>query len=308
MGNTLLLSGPNYPTSIPIPMSGRTHKILLGIYIFVVALVLCIIVYAGVSYYSTSMEERFFHPLHENFKPSGLFGHGFGIIGSLLMLTGVSLYMSRKRLRLLSRWGALKYWLEFHIFLCTLGPILVLFHTSFKFGGLVAISFWCMVAVFLSGVIGRFIYLQIPRSIEGNELSLQEIRELRQDPGVYLQSVYQGEDDFSIGIQKILSQRKEIYQGSTWNRFINRYREDFQSAWKIWQILRQMDIPTKNKKKMMELIKTDFAMNRKIGMLQSMQELFRYWHVAHLPFAIVMLIIMLIHVAVTIIFGYKWIF
>jgi hypothetical protein len=289
-------------------MNRRTHTIVLGLYIFVVASVLCLIVFAGAGYYSTSIEERFFHPLHENFKPSGFFGHGFGIIGSLLMLIGVSLYMSRKRLRFLSRWGALKYWLEFHIFLCTLGPILVLFHTTFKFGGLVAISFWCMVAVFLSGVIGRFIYLQIPRSIEGNELSLQEIRDLRQDPGVYLQSIYPKEDDYSIDIQKMLTQRKEIYQGSVFARFINRYRGDFQTARKINRMLRKMDLPGKDRGKIMELIQTDFAMNRKIEMLQSMQELFRYWHVAHLPFAIVMLIIMLIHVAVTIIFGYKWIF
>jgi hypothetical protein len=34
----------------------------------------------------------------------------------------------------------------------------------------------------------------------------------------------------------------------------------------------------------------------------------RYWHVAHLPFALIMLVIMLIHVAVALIFGYNWIF
>ncbi|MBN1199798.1 MAG: hypothetical protein JXA23_10635 [Bacteroidales bacterium] len=38
----------------------------------------------------------------------------------------------------------------------------MLFHTSFKFGGLVAISFWSMAAVFFSGIIGRFIYIRIP--------------------------------------------------------------------------------------------------------------------------------------------------
>ena len=39
-----------------------------------------------------------------------------------------------------------------------------------------------------------------------------------------------------------------------------------------------------------------------------MQKLFRYWHIAHLPFALIMLIIMVIHVGVTLAFGYKWIF
>ena len=58
-----------------------------------------------------------------------------------------------------------------------MGPFLILFHTTFKFGGIVAVSFWSMVAVFLSGIIGRYIYLQIPRSIEGQELTLLELED-----------------------------------------------------------------------------------------------------------------------------------
>lgn len=58
---------------------------------------------------------------------------------------------------------------------------MVLFHTAFKFGGIVAISFWSMVAVVASGVIGRFIYNQIPRSIQGQELTLGEVMSIRQN-------------------------------------------------------------------------------------------------------------------------------
>ncbi len=123
-------------------------------------------------------------------KPSGILGHGIGIIGSLFIIIGVFSYMARKRYRFLSRLGLLKHWLEFHIFLCTLGPILVLFHTAFKFGGIVAVSFWSMVAVFLSGVIGRFIYLQIPRSIEGRELSLNEVKEMKSNVAGIVRNSY----------------------------------------------------------------------------------------------------------------------
>jgi len=51
----------------------------------------------------------------------------------------------------------------------------VLYHTALKFGGIVAVSFWSMAAVVLSGVIGRFIYVRIPRTIQGNELSVKEL-------------------------------------------------------------------------------------------------------------------------------------
>ena len=56
------------------------------------------------------------------------------------------------------------------------------------------------------------------------------------------------------------------------------------------------------------LVNDDIILNRKIERLDIMQNMFKYWHVAHLPFALVMLIIMIIHVGITIIFGYRWIF
>jgi hypothetical protein len=213
-------------------MTRTTHRIFLSALVIIVFFTLILLISDGISYYNTSLDERVYHPSHAVLKPSGNTGHGIGIAGSLCMIIGMASYMARKRYRILSRLGALKYWLEFHIFLCTLGPVLVLFHTAFKFGGLVAISFWSMVAVFISGIIGRFIYIQIPHNIDGRELSLAEIRDM----------------------------------------------------------------------------KSDIHLNRRIERIEYMQRLFKYWHVAHLPFALVMLIIMIIHVGVTILFGYRWIF
>ncbi len=130
----------------------------------------------GYQYYTTPLEERFFQPHYDLLKPSGILGHGFGIIGSLMMIFGVAIYMIRKKSQAVSSTSdSLKHWLEFHIFLCTVGPILVLYHTAFKFGGIVAVSFWSMVAVVASGVVGRFIYVQIPRTIQGKELSVSEL-------------------------------------------------------------------------------------------------------------------------------------
>ena len=99
------------------------------------------LIYTGYSYYNTALEERFYHPHHDWFKPSGAYGHGLGIVGTLMILFGVSIYIARKRYNFMSKQLRLKYLLEFHIFLCTLGPILVLFHTAFKFGGIVSVAF-----------------------------------------------------------------------------------------------------------------------------------------------------------------------
>jgi len=160
-------------------MCGIGRKLFNAFLVLIVIVTFLILYSTGKTYYQTSIEERLFHPANNSLKPSGIFGHGLGVVGTFLMLFGMIMYITRKRVKALSRWGSLKHWLEFHIFLCTLGPMMILFHTSFKFGGIVALSFWSMVAVWLSGVIGRFIYIQIPRSIEGRELSLSEVRGLK---------------------------------------------------------------------------------------------------------------------------------
>ena len=73
-------------------------------------------------------------------------------------------------------------------------------------------------------------------------------------------------------------------------------------------VLKQNKLTRKESKKIIKLVKNEISLNRRIDRLLTMQKLFGYWHVAHLPFAIIMLIIMIIHVAVTITFGYRWIF
>jgi hypothetical protein len=254
------------------------------------------------------VEERFFNDSHTLLKPSGAIGHGLGIIGTLLIIMGVLLYMARKRLRSWSRMGRLKYWLEFHIFLCTLGPMLVLYHTAMKFGGIVSVSFWSMVAVFLSGIIGRFIYIQIPRTIEGRELTLNEVRNQKQDIGEILKNDYTLDDESLNHIIDFTSTKVEKYHKNFLVRILIKYRNDRYAIKNVKSVLKKNKFTNVQKREVMKLIGGEISINRKIERLNTMQNLFKYWHVAHLPFAFVMLIIMIIHVIVTITFGYRWIF
>lgn len=253
------------------------HRLFLITLSLIPIVLIVFLILQGVSYYKLPLEERFFHPGHHTLKPGGIMGHGLGIAGTLAMILGIALYMVRKRIPSLMRLGHLKRWLEFHIFLCTIGPIMILFHTSFKFGGVVAISFWCMIAVFISGIIGRFIYIQIPRNIEGRVLSMAELQEMIR--GLTGQLFFSGITDPD---RKTLPELKEalLNQGS----------------------------PRAEMKSILTLKRKELKLKRKIERLRSMQELFRYWHVIHLPFAIIMMLIMLIHVVVSITFGYRWIF
>jgi hypothetical protein len=289
-------------------MPKTIHRLFLGIMVLVVGFAFIFLLINGLEYYRTGLEERAFSPDHETLKPSGFTGHGLGIFGSLLIVIGVTSYMARKRYRFMSRTGLVKHWLEFHIFLCTLGPILILFHTAFKFGGLVAISFWSMVAVFLSGIAGRFIYLQIPRSIEGRELDLNEVRAMKANLTEILRNTWNLDEDSYREIAESVQKKTESPSRNLLVSLLRNYKDDRKAVKSVRDVLKRNNLQGKDYRKIVSLVKSDIRLSRRIERLDRMKNLFKYWHVAHLPFALIMLLIMVIHVGVTILFGYRWIF
>jgi hypothetical protein len=289
-------------------MTRAAHRIYIGTFATIILATLCYLIYFGTSYYATSMEERFYHDAHKALKPSGSLGHGYGIIGTLLILIGVFSYMARKRWKSLARIGLLKHWLEFHIFLCILGPILILFHTAFKFGGIVSVSFWSMIAVVASGVIGRYIYIQIPRSIQGRELSLSEVREQKEKEKENFKVDTPLFEENYIQLMAILAGMDIEKGGNAWAHYFRQNLVDRKKIVKAKKLMKGYGLSTMNKRNMLQMIKHEITMNRKIERLTIMQNLFKYWHIAHLPFAIIMLIIMIVHVTITLMFGYRWIF
>lgn len=262
--------------------------------VVITVLVTLYLFYTGYTYYATSLEERFYHPRHNWFKPSGIYGQGLGIVGTFMIAFGVTIYIARKRYNFLAKQIRLKYLLEFHIFLCTLGPILILFHTAFKFGGIVSVAFWSMVAVVLSGVIGRFIYNQIPKTIEGRQMTMSEVKNMQTDLAVILHQKFNLESNTLDIVSNLISQESTV--------------ENNKKMGYLRNVLNRGDLPKENRKAILIMVKHEISLSKKIARLETMQKLFKYWHVVHMPFAIIMLIVVVIHVAVTLAFGYKWIF
>jgi hypothetical protein len=291
-------------------MNKTLHKIYVGLFLFVGISVTILFAINGYNYYTTPIEERFFSQDHISLKPSGAIGHGLGIIGTLLMIVGVGIYMIRKRYKRFFNLGYLKHWLEFHIFLCSVGPVLVLYHTAFKFGGLVSVSFWSMVLVVLSGVVGRFIYLQIPRTIEGRELSVQELIEIKEKLAIRVRSVLSEDTSTLTEFERISSaDRYKSFKLSTAIGYLHRDFFDIKRVMRLFKRrIKLLGINKDERKELLKAAKSELTMARRIAFLRTSQKLFQLWHVFHLPFAIAMFVIMIIHVAVTIVFGYKWIF
>ena len=149
--------------------------------VLVLAGLVCAVVVGGVlwsfdgwHYYSTPQATRGYLPAHKLLRPSGVIGLPLGVVGAIFMLSTLP-YAARKRWRPLARLGTTSKWLEVHIFFGIVGPVLVTLHTAFKFNGVVAVGYWLMMAVWSSGFVGRYLYVRIPKTIRGVELSRQEL-------------------------------------------------------------------------------------------------------------------------------------
>ncbi len=227
-------------------------RLLLALLYLAGAAVVAGALWRGWDYYATPLAERPHHALHRELRPGGATAHGYGVVGSLLMLL-MLLYSARKRSPRLARLGTPAQWLQVHICFGIVGPLLIVLHSALRVQGLVAVSFWSMVAVATSGVFGRWLYLQIPRNLAGHELSRQEIAALEAE----------------------LAARQ---QAATRPRELAR------------------------------LARRRATLERRVRRLESVRRLFHWWHVVHKPFAVLMLLIMVVHVAVAVSLGYTWVF
>lgn len=264
----------------------------------------------GFDFYDTDFIDRPHHEYYNQLKPGGFLGHGYGIVGTVMMLL-LLLYSLRKRTKIFGKIGAVGRWLDIHIYFGIVGPLLIVLHTSFKLNGIVAVSFWSMVAVALSGVIGRYLYLQIPRGIRGNELNMKELEDMDNKLSFDILNSYEIEQDALEKLQsKILGNINPNRNAASLLLsllFSDLFRFVKKSRIKK-EIRKNIGLPTSQIKEFISITKKKALIHRRVLLLDKIHKLFHYWHVIHKPFAIIMYLIMIVHVGITVVLGYTWIF
>ncbi len=289
-------------------MKWQGHKVYVIVLMSLAALLTIVLGLYGADYYATPLSDRPFHPQYDELKPSGIISHGYGVVGSLMIITGVTMYSSRKRLRVLSGIGKLPTFLEFHIFLCLTGPLLVLYHTTFKFGGLVAVSFWSMTAIVLSGIIGRYLYVQIPRGIQGHELTVADLdKELGRMSARLM-------FDFALSAETI-ERIDSLSDARTGAREMGLVKilwflvvDDMFRSRAISSSVRALGLRRDAEHRLASAFHARHVLHRRILLLEQVRRFFHYWHVIHVPFSIIMFVILFVHIGVGIAFGYLWVF
>lgn len=291
------------------PERNRRRRMLLGTLYVVSIVVLLALLLRGWSYYATPFVDRPHHADYRMLRSAGAVGLTYGIVGAAMMIL-MLVYSLQKRLRFFGRRLSLRPFLDIHIFLGVIGPFFIVLHTSFKVQGLVAISFWSMVAVALSGYLGRYLYQQIPRNMNDQELSLHEIEAVGRKLFADLQQRTRLDDAALERVSQAFEAVYTVRDGNAWRIVLGLIVRDLRRPWTLRRLRRKVQrayhLSGDKTAALLELAARRALLKRRLLVLGKVQQLFHWWHVIHKPFAIIMYLIMAVHIGVAIWTGYAW--
>lgn len=270
----------------------------------------------GANYYLLPLDQRPFSDKHELLKPSGSIGLRLGILGTVLFFI-IFLYALRKVVPWLGRIGSARHWMDFHVIAGITAPIVIAFHASFKFNGIAGFAFWIMLAVAISGVVGRYLYSQIPRSLNAAEMSLTELREGERELAEFLlvQSVF-SEADLNRALR--VPSRKEIRKFWAIVAILRMISLDIEIPFRMARLRRRSGgrsagvislyglLPTGNHEvdRIIAIVRRKAALSKRCVFLDQTQRIFHLWHVIHRPFSYAFAILAIIHIVVVMGLGF----
>lgn len=258
----------------------------------------------GWSYYNLPLQERPFNEAYNRFKPGGTVGLDLGVWGTVLMAFGVLTYSVRKRVRRFNNVGRLRNWLSFHIFLCTLGAAMVLLHTSFKLGGLIAISLISMLVVVASGITGRFLYVRVPKTINGQ---MQSLKAVQAERTLLLEEIQSTTGLSHEQMAALFPPSEPLQIKGFFDAAATALKYEFSMRKRRRQLTRnarEAGMEPALEDAFNKLVRHQMRLEKYIVMLTPFQRLFRHWLTLHIPLTIVMAIIVVLHIGVAIAFGY----
>lgn len=298
------------------PDNERGHRIrLYMLYFLAIATNLAIFIY-GFDYYKLASVDRPFSPKHHLLRPNGPIGLYLGFAGVALFI-GIFLYPIRKHWAWLGQIGKTRHWLDIHVLMGLTAPFIIAFHSTLKFQGIAGMAFWIMFAVSASGVVGRYLYSQIPRKVSTAELSMKELQELQENlsqqlaaqrllPEADLRALLHMPNANSVG-------RLPIFIALPYMMILDvvrvfRVARLRRSALTFGQSIGTLAgfLPTRHREleKAIRAASEEAALLKRVLFLSRSQKVFHLWHVVHKPFSYAFAVLALLHIGLQFVMGY----
>ncbi len=237
-------------------------------------------------------------------------GYALGIVAVGCMLT-LLLYPLRKRLRFLKFLGPARNWFRVHMSCGICVPVAALYHCNFQLGSLNSqLALYSALLVAASGLVGRFLYMRVHRNLNGKKTDLKRLRQAlgRDRPA----------GPRSLGFLKLVKQRMDVFDRRVLDNGASLWRSLFSHGRLRRRALREIDVLTSfgveqlareaarsqiiaaHQDRLATLLYGYLAGHmrkvHRVSQLQVYERLFALWHVVHLPFFLLLILTVIVHV------------
>jgi hypothetical protein len=266
---------------------------------------------AGAPYYLATPGTRVRSPYHVWLKPSGYVGQTAGIIAFLIFVF-LWLYPLRKKWKALAFTGTIGRWLDVHVTAALALPLLLTIHAAWHSDGVIGLGFLSMLVVCASGVVGRYLYTRIPRARSGVELTREEVAKQRHE---LIEEIASLSGLAREDVERTLDFAAPANEDASALRVLGQMVMNDITRWRMARALRARwsELSPRNRplddralRQGLRLARREIALTQQSRMLQATHRVFRYWHVAHRPFALTALVAVVIHVVVVVAVGATW--
>jgi hypothetical protein len=271
-------------------------------------LTLALLAYRGGGYYLLDPGARLAHPHDRALRPSGVWGHGVGIVATLVMLMNF-LYPLRKRAIWMSRMGSVPMWLIFHVSVGLMTPLVILFHAAFRFNNLIAtFTYGSLVVVVVTGLIGRYIYSMVPGTSGLKRGELTDLQRSWQETIAGVRADL-GEASPPQWLDRLLVPpipAREASAGRAFRAVLAWPGSAFRARAGARSLAGRL--PHERGRALTTAVGQMVRLRLQIEFFGGIKRLLATWRFGHSLLALFLVVVIIAHVAVSIAFGYRWIF
>jgi dihydropyrimidine dehydrogenase (NAD+) subunit PreT len=286
----------------------QRQRIRLGTALAILGLVILAgLWYVGRNYYWLSPSERVHSPLHHALKPGGVWGHGVGVVATLVMLSNFLLPL-RKHWRRLKGRKSIRHWLTFHVFVGIMSPLVILFHSAFGSNNMVAtLCYSSLVCVVGTGLVGRFLFGLIPIAgdhyLELTELS-SRMEQLRGTLNPLLEQVRRPQEIHWLLRMATAPPR----EGAGFLRAAFAFPVDLIRVRLSLARSRSLFKTRADHHEFSTMITRLLKLNLQASVFRTAKKVMNYWRGFHVVLAVFLVLVIIVHIATAWYLGYRWIF
>ncbi|HEY5947116.1 MAG TPA: 4Fe-4S binding protein [Kofleriaceae bacterium] len=219
-----------------------------------------------------------------------------GYLGTALMVLSMA-YLLQRRFKWFRATATNQFWLDVHLMTGTVGPLFIALHSALRLTTWVSIPFWSMVAVVVSGVIGRYLYTLVPGLTSKHDFAVLEHRRTITE----LAARHLPAAQYATAVMD----REAVRSTHAWEVGLLSLL-----AWVIADDLRRIGSRARDRRALRKLAPPRLARQiashidrvvfyeRRRELAPRGKLLLKAWKRVHIPFSVVLLVTMLLHIAI----------